>query len=56
VIEVDSYKFENVHNFTYLGSEVYCKNDISTEIKKGLTLSAGRRFYGLKKHLKPKEI
>jgi hypothetical protein len=32
LIEMDSYKFETVHNFTYLGSEVNCKN-ISTDIK-----------------------
>jgi hypothetical protein len=33
-IEIDSYKFETVHNFNYLGSKVNCKNDIGTEIKK----------------------
>jgi hypothetical protein len=33
-IEIDSYKFETVHNINYLGSEVNSKNDIGTEIKK----------------------
>jgi hypothetical protein len=55
LIENDSYKFETVHNFTYFGSEVNCKNDISPEIKKRI-LSAGRCFYGLKKHLMSKLI
>jgi hypothetical protein len=32
-IEIDLYKSETAHNFTYLGSEVNCKNDINTEIK-----------------------
>jgi hypothetical protein len=44
-----------MHNFTYLGSEVNCKNDISTEMKMRI-LSAGRCFYGLKKHIKSKVI
>jgi hypothetical protein len=35
-IEIDSYKFETVRNFNYLGSEVNCKNDIGTEIKKNV--------------------
>jgi hypothetical protein len=34
LIEINSHKFKNVHNFTYFIPEVYCKNDISTEIKK----------------------
>jgi hypothetical protein len=32
-IEIGSYKCETVCSFTYLGSEVNCKNDISDEIK-----------------------
>jgi hypothetical protein len=39
--ETDSYKFENTHNFTYLGTEVNYKNDIGTE-RKNRTLYAGR--------------
>jgi hypothetical protein len=35
-IEICSYKFETVCSFTYLGSEVNCKNGISDEIKKGV--------------------
>jgi hypothetical protein len=30
MIEIDAYKFETVHNFTYFGSDVNCKTDIST--------------------------
>jgi hypothetical protein len=33
-IEIGSYKCETVCSFTFLGSEVNCKNDISDEIKK----------------------
>jgi hypothetical protein len=55
LIETDSYKFETVHNFTYLGSKVNCKNDINTEIKKRI-LSVGRCFYGFKNHLKSQLI
>jgi hypothetical protein len=33
-IEIGSYKFETVCSFTYLESEVNCKNDISDEVKK----------------------
>jgi len=33
-LEVGPYKFQVVHSFTYLGSDVNCKNDISAEIQK----------------------
>jgi hypothetical protein len=46
-IETDTYKFETVHNFTYLGSEVNCKNDISTGVRK-IILSAGDVFMDLR--------
>jgi hypothetical protein len=36
-IEIGWYKFETVCSFTYLGSEVNCKNDSSDEIKKACT-------------------
>jgi 4-hydroxy-L-threonine phosphate dehydrogenase PdxA len=51
-IEIGSYQFETVHSFTYLGSEVNCKNDVSAEIKKKYILSANRCFHGRRKHFK----
>jgi hypothetical protein len=36
-MEIYSYKFETVCSFTYLESEVNCKNVISNEIKKACT-------------------
>jgi hypothetical protein len=50
-IEIGSYKFETVCSFTYLGSEVNCKNDISDEIKKCI-LAANTCFHGFRKLLK----
>jgi hypothetical protein len=32
-LEVGSYKFQVIHSFTYLGSDVSCNNDISEEIQ-----------------------
>jgi hypothetical protein len=55
LVEIDPYIFETVYNFTYLQSEINCKNYISTEIKKRI-LSAGRCFYGPTKLLKSKLI
>jgi hypothetical protein len=45
-IEIGPYHFEIVHSFTYLGSEVNCKNDVS----------ANRCFHGLRKHFKSQLI
>jgi hypothetical protein len=50
-IEIGSYIFETVCSFTYHGSEVNCKNDISNEIKK-LVLAANKCLHGLRKRLK----
>jgi hypothetical protein len=50
-IEIGSYKFETVCSFTYLGSEVNCKNDISNEIKNHVP-EANKCLHGLRKHLK----
>jgi sorting nexin-29 len=33
-LEVGSYKFQVIHSFIYLGSDVNCNNDISEEIQK----------------------
>jgi hypothetical protein len=35
---LDSYKFKTAHNFTYLGSEVNCKNNINTQGKKRIIM------------------
>jgi hypothetical protein len=50
-LEIGSYEFETVYSFTYLGSEVNYKNDISVDIQNHI-LSANRCFHGLRKHLK----
>jgi len=49
-LEVGPYKFQDVHSFTYLGSDVIC-NNISAEIQKPI-LAANRCFHGLRKHLR----
>jgi hypothetical protein len=54
-IEIGSYKFEVVHSFTYLRSEVNCKNDVSDEIKP-CVLSANKCLHGLRKDLKSQLI
>jgi hypothetical protein len=54
-IEFGPYQFETMHSFTYLGSEVNCKNDLSAEIKKHI-LSAYRCFHGLTKLVKSQLI
>ena len=51
IIYNGSYKFQVIHSFTYLGSDVNCNNDISEEIQKCI-LAANRCFYGLRKHLR----
>jgi hypothetical protein len=53
--EIGSYQFETVHNFTYLESEVNCKNYVSAEIKKSI-ISANICFHGLRKHFKSQLI
>jgi len=50
-LEVGPYKFQVVHSFTYLGSDVNCNNDISAEIQKRI-LAANRCSHGLRKHLR----
>ena len=50
-LQVGPYKFQVVHSFTYLGSDVNCNNDIGAEVQKRI-LAANRCFYGLRKHLK----
>jgi hypothetical protein len=43
-------KFQVVHSFTYLGSDVNCNNDISSEMQKRI-LAANMCFHGLRKNL-----
>ncbi|XP_062141894.1 uncharacterized protein LOC133849872 [Drosophila sulfurigaster albostrigata] len=43
----DSYTFEVVKEFTYLGTAINTKNDVSLEIKRRITL-ANRCYFGLK--------
>jgi hypothetical protein len=50
-LEVGPYKFQVVHSFTCLGSDVNCNNGISAEIQKRI-LAANRCFHGLRKHLR----
>ena len=50
-LEAGPYKFQVVHSFTYLGSDVNCNNDISEEIQKRIP-AAKRCFHGLRKHLR----
>ena len=51
IIYNGSYKFQVIHSFTYLGSDVNCNNDISEEIQKCI-LAANRCFHGLRKHMR----
>jgi hypothetical protein len=50
-LEGGPYKFQVVHSFTYLGSDVNCNKDISAEIQKRI-LTANGCFHGLRKHLR----
>jgi len=50
-LEVGPYKFQVVHSFTYLGSDVNCNNDIGAEIQKRI-IAVNMCFYGLRKHLR----
>jgi hypothetical protein len=42
-LEVGPYKFQVVHSFTYLGSNVNCNNDIGAEIQK--TYSSRKQMF-----------
>jgi sorting nexin-29 len=50
-LEAGSYKFQVIHSFTYLGSDVNCNNNISEEIQKRI-LAANRCLHDLRKHLR----
>jgi hypothetical protein len=50
-LEVGLCKFQVIHSFTYLGSDVNCNNDISEEVQKGI-LAANMCLNGLRKHLR----
>jgi hypothetical protein len=50
-LEVGSYKFQVIHSFTYLGSDINCNNDMSEEIQKRI-IAAKTCFQCLRKHLR----
>jgi hypothetical protein len=50
-LEVGPNKFQVVHSFTYLGTDVNCNNDIDAETQKRI-LAENRCFYGPRKHLR----
>jgi hypothetical protein len=50
-LEEGPYKFQVVHSFTYLGSDMNCNNDSGAEVQKSI-LAANRCLYGLRKHLR----
>jgi sorting nexin-29 len=50
-LEVGPYKFQVVHSFTCLGSDINCNNDISAEMQKRI-LAANRCFHVPRKHLR----
>ena len=50
-LEVGPYKFQVVHSFTCLGSDVNCNNDINAEIQKRI-LAINRCFHGLRQNLR----
>jgi hypothetical protein len=45
---IDSYDFEVVTEFIYLGSLISCKNDLEEEIKRRI-ITGNRRYYGMLK-------
>ena len=50
-LEAGPYKFQVVHSFSYLESDIDCNNDISAEIQKRI-LAANWHFHGLRKHMR----
>lgn len=54
-ITMDSYSFEVVKDFVYLGSTITSGNDITAEVKRRITL-ANRCFFGLRRHLSSKAL
>jgi len=54
-VEIDSFKFEVVKDFVYLGSSINTGNNISLEIKRRITL-ASRCYFGLSKQLSKRAL
>ena len=54
-ITIDSYKFEVVHNFVYLGTSINTTNNTSLEIQRRIAL-ANRCFYGLNRQMRSKAL
>ena len=54
-ITADSYTFDKVKEFVYLGSAVITENDVSLEIKRRITLT-NWCYYGLNRHLSNRDL
>jgi len=54
-LNADTYNFEVVKDFIYLGSAVTSKNDVSLEIKRRITL-ANRCYFGLSRQLSSRAL
>ena len=54
-VEMGGQSFETVNEFVYLGALIRCDNDNTMEIKRRIML-ANRCFYGLKKHLRARQL
>lgn len=54
-LKIGGHSFEVVDSFTYLGSEINNRNDVTAEIRKRIT-AANRCFYGLRKFLRSNVI
>ena len=50
-VDFGPYKFEQVQEFSYLGSQITSDNRMEVEVRKRI-LMANRCYYGLKQHLK----
>ena len=53
--KTDCYNFEVVKEFVYIGSSINTNNDISSEIRRRITL-ANRCYFGLRKQLSKRAI
>jgi hypothetical protein len=51
ILETESYTFEHVHTFTYLGTENNKENDTTEEVRNRIA-AANRCYFSLQKHFK----
>ena len=54
-VTVDSYKFEKVDDFVYLGTSINTNNNVSLEIQRRITL-ANKCYFGLSRQLRSKVL